>query len=103
MLKPGVTHQKRLSSVEEMERENTLQVSRKNRSDRERVRKYSQLLKPFGLQHDAWEEFKSLMEPTDELWEFCTDKLAWQSGLGLAGIELVRNGEVIAQFVTRMN
>jgi hypothetical protein len=61
------------------------------------------LLLPFGFEHERWNAFKAAMNPGDELWEYCSAKETWDQGLGMAGIELVRDGKVIAHLMTRMN
>jgi hypothetical protein len=43
------------------------------------------------------------MQTGDELWEFCTDRESWQQLMGSAGIELIRDGNVVASIVTEMN
>ena len=62
-----------------------------------------QLAKPMGFANDAWEELKSLMQPGDELWEYCSSKESWRRCMGRSGLELVRNGIVVASIIHRMN
>ena len=64
---------------------------------------FPELTKPFGFQNTEWEALKSQMQPGDELWEFRTDRESWQQLMGSAGIELIRDGNVVASIVTRMN
>lgn len=71
--------------------------------DPERVRKYPELLKPFGFMNDEWEDFKSKMQDGDLLWEFCSDQDSWDNLAGRAGIVLVRDGQAIASITTIMN
>lgn len=103
MLKPGPTLQRRLTNVEQLEIEHTSQVSTKHKRDRERVREFPQLLKPFGFEHEKWEALKAQMQPGDELWECCTDKTSWRQSRGMEWIELVRDGVAIAHLMSRMN
>lgn len=103
MLKPNLTLQRRLTNVEEMEKEHTSHESRKHKHERERVRMYPQLLKPFGFQHERWEALKAQMQPGDELWENCTDMTSCDECRGMEWIELVRDGVAIASLMTKMN
>ena len=48
-------------------------------------------------------EMQALMQPGDELWEYCSDKQSWDQLMGLAGFELLRGGEVVKRRVWRMN
>ena len=43
------------------------------------------------------------LQEGDELWEFRSPRESWANMAGRAGIALVRNGEVVASIVTRMN
>jgi len=90
--------QRRQISIAEAESEHT-----PTDQDPERVRMFPELTKPFAFQNAQWEELKAQMQPGDELWEYCTDRESWQQLMGSAGIELVRDGNVIASIVTRMN
>jgi hypothetical protein len=58
---------------------------------------------PFGFVNDQWQALLAKAEPGDELWEFSSPPESWQRLMGMAGIALVRNGEVIDSFVTAMN
>lgn len=58
---------------------------------------------PFGLMNHRWRALKELMGPADELWEFSSSEESWKALSGKAGIALVRNGTVIASFVTVTN
>lgn len=58
---------------------------------------------PFGYQHQEWEAFKSKLQEGDELWEFCSPPETWVNLMGSEGICIVRDGEIIACIVTRMN
>lgn len=51
----------------------------------------------------AIEEMKELMQPGDELWEYDSPTEAWDQGLGLAGLEIIRNGGVVTRKILRMN
>lgn len=59
--------------------------------------------KPFGFQHQAWEEFKAAMLPGDEIWTFSSPQDSWQHLAGRTGIALVRKGIPIRTIVTLMN
>lgn len=48
-------------------------------------------------------EFRGRMQEGDELWEFDSPAHFWEHLAGRAGIALVRNGEVVASRVTRLN
>ncbi len=52
---------------------------------------------------DWWWEFQERMQEGDELWEFESPKHFWDHLAGRAGIALVRNGEVVASRVTKLN
>ena len=69
------------------------------------MRRFPELRKPFGFLNAQWEAMKQQMQAGDELWEFCNEKAMWDGpiGLGLTGVELVRNGDVIASLIVRMN
>jgi hypothetical protein len=45
----------------------------------------------------------SLMRPGDEIRRFSNTAAAWETMCGCAGLALVREGEVIASFVTIRN
>lgn len=100
MLTPSSQSQRRRRTVAELERDHTPKGE-----EPERVQRFPQLLKPFGFLNEEWEEMKRQMRPGDELWEFCNEKKMWDApiGLGLAGVELVRNGQVIANLITKRN
>ncbi len=71
-------------------------------SDERKVRS-PEAAKPFGFQHQKWEEFKAGMLPSDELWTFSSPADSWRDLAGRAGIALVRNGVPIRTIVTVMN
>jgi hypothetical protein len=51
-----------------------------------------------------WAEMISLMNPGDELWEFCTAPETWEQLRGRAGYAVVRNGVPTGlRIVTRVN
>lgn len=97
-LVPARKRQRRRISVEEAESAHS-----PNEQDPERLRRFPELKKPFGFQNNKWEELKNLMEPEDELWEYCSDRRSWKQCMGTEGIVLVRNGRVIALIVTLYN
>jgi hypothetical protein len=100
MLTPTSDFQRRRRTIDELDADN---IPRNEEPDR--VRRFPELLKPFGFLNAQWESMKRQMQPGDELWEFCNAKDQWDGpiGLGLAGVELVRNGKVIASLIVRMN
>jgi hypothetical protein len=57
----------------------------------------------FGLQNDRWRDLVGEMQDGDELWEFASSPESWQQLAGRTGIALVRNGEIVASIVTRLN
>ena len=69
----------------------------------ERKTRFPEAVKPFGFQHQKWEEFKAVMLPGDELWTFSSPVDSWQHLAGRAGIAIVRNGVPVRSFVTAMN
>jgi hypothetical protein len=100
MLTPTSQFQRRRRTIEELEAENVPQDQ-----EPERVRQFPELLKPFGFLNAQWEDMKRQMLPGDELWEFCNEKEMWDApiGMGVAGVELVRDGTVLASLIVRMN
>lgn len=100
MLTPSSEFQRRRRTIEELEAEHIPQDEEPNR-----VRQFPELLKPFGFMNARWEDIKRQMQPGDELWEFCNEKEMWDGpiGMGLAGVELVRDGTVVASLIVRMN
>ena len=95
---PSSQPQRRRITIAEAEAEYTPRGE-----DLERVREWPELKKPFGFLNGEWEELKSQMQEGDELWQFCTDKESWDHLFGREGIELVRDGEVIASIVTELS
>jgi len=69
----------------------------------ERPRRFPDAAKPFGFNNEKWEALKSMMQPGDELWIFCSSAESWKDLAGRRGIVLLRNGEAIAEIVTLMN
>jgi hypothetical protein len=100
MLTLASQFQRRRRTIEELETENVPQDQ-----EPDRVQQFPELLKPFGFLNGQWEEMKRQMLPGDELWEFCNEKEMWGGpiGMGLAGVELVRDGTVVASLIVRMN
>lgn len=68
----------------------------------DRIARFPEAAKPFGFQHQKWEDFKAAM-PGDELWSFASSADSWKHLAGRAGIAIVRNGVPIQAFVTMMN
>lgn len=58
---------------------------------------------PFGFRHGAWLKFKAMILDGDELWEFDGPTEGWLRRFRSKGILLVRNGEVVASFVTTVS
>jgi hypothetical protein len=57
----------------------------------------------FGDRNIAWMSFLAQMEEGDELWEFRTCQFSWENLAGRAGIQIIRNGEIIGTKITSMN
>lgn len=68
-----------------------------------RARRFEEMKRVFGFMHDRWVEFKGMIQPGDELWEFCSDKRSWQQMAGRAGYCIVRNGEIVSALCSKMN
>jgi hypothetical protein len=58
---------------------------------------------PFGFLYCEWREMINSIQEGDELWEFCSPKCEWEHLAGMAGIALVRRGEVVDAIITSMN
>jgi O-methyltransferase involved in polyketide biosynthesis len=58
---------------------------------------------PFGACHEDWEEMKSEMLETDELWYFDTDPATWACLCGRRGYAVVRDGKVIDALSVEMS
>lgn len=58
---------------------------------------------PFGFLNDRWQALLAKMEAGDELWEFSSPPEMWQRLMGMAGVALVRNGDVVDSIVTALN
>jgi hypothetical protein len=58
---------------------------------------------PFGFNNRGWKALLDIMQPDDELWEFCSPPKTWKALRGRSGIALVRKGEIIAGLVMMMN
>jgi hypothetical protein len=69
----------------------------------ERKERFPEAAKPFGFQHQKWEEFKAAMLPGDELWAFSSPADSWKHLAGRSGIALVRGGVPIRIIVTLMS
>ena len=57
----------------------------------------------FGHINASWKKLVAQMTPGDELWEFSSPPESWADFMGLAGIVLVRQGEIVDQILTSMN
>ena len=62
--------------------------------------KYAFEGKPFGGRYAPWERLKAQVSEGDELWEFSNSADAWEALCGIAGIALVRKGEIVYTIVT---
>jgi len=69
----------------------------------DRIARFPQAAKPFGFQHQKWEEFKAAMLPGDELWTFSSPADSWKHLAGRAGIAIVRNGVPVRIIITLMS
>jgi len=69
----------------------------------DRVQRFPDAAKPFGFEHHAWEEFKVVMQPDDQLWTFASPLDSWKNLAGRAGIALVRNGTPVKVIITLKN
>lgn len=58
---------------------------------------------PFGRMHKEWLQFKAKQQPGDLLYSFSSPSDWWRNCAGRAGYAWVRNGVVVAEFVTMMN
>jgi hypothetical protein len=67
------------------------------------VRQHPELALPFGFENPRWEALKAGMPAGDELSECCTSGETWDDLMGRHWIELVRDGEVVAVVLLRMN
>ena len=81
MLVPGKQFQRRRITLEEFERDHL-------GSDRD---------------NPKWKAFKATIQPDDEIWEYCSDRQSWDELMGIAGVELIRDGERVATLEHRMN
>jgi len=59
--------------------------------------------KPGGFMAKPWNEFMSQYKDGDEIWIFETPSWTWASLCGRAGYVIMRNGEYVAGFCTKMN
>jgi hypothetical protein len=101
-LTPGKENQRRRITVAEVEADYFARLARWNRREKDHKR-IKQLLKPMGFMNKKWEQLKAMIEPNDELWEYCSSKESWRQLMGSAGLELIRDGVVIARMMTEMN
>ena|SRR2546427_1156861 len=58
---------------------------------------------PFGYINGKWMTLRGKVMAGDELWIFRTPEESWVHLSGREGVALVRNGEVVAEIVTRKN
>ncbi len=52
---------------------------------------------------NEWMPFIELMQPGDELWQFCSPGESWANLAGRAGYAIVRDGEIVHSLVTLLN
>lgn len=50
-----------------------------------------------------WAEFTACVQEGDELWLFNSPPQTWAIMAGRAGVAIVRSGELVKTFTTRMN
>ncbi|MCX6159543.1 MAG: hypothetical protein NTY74_16300 [Ignavibacteriae bacterium] len=58
---------------------------------------------PFGFNNASWKQLLSMMQNGDELWEYCSPKKTWELLMGVAGIAILRNGEIVGAITTLEN
>jgi hypothetical protein len=58
---------------------------------------------PFGWINARWNKLVAQIMPGDEIWEYTSSPESWANMMGRAGIVLVRQGEIIDDFITKMN
>ena len=58
---------------------------------------------PFGYTNYVWCKLLEKIQDGDRLYEFKSSDDSWQHLAGRQGIALVRDGEIVADIVTRMN
>jgi len=58
---------------------------------------------PFGRSHDEWNRFKSQMRNGDELWYYDSGGHSWACIRGRRGYAIVRDGRVIASYLTAIS
>ena len=90
-------------TVEELEKEFTLQLDQLSAADRADPARREALLKPFGFKHADWLRFKAALRPGDEIWTYRSSPESWQALAGRAGIVIYRNGKPLRRLLTAMN
>ena len=50
-----------------------------------------------------WNEFRSHVQPEDEVWEYATPRPYWDQGFGHAGCALLRDGVLVTRMVRIFN
>jgi hypothetical protein len=96
MLKPEAEAQRRRITVEQAEADYFKELA-EIINDQTDAKRLKELRKPMGFQNEKWEVIKSQMIPGDELWEYCSSIHDFDQFRGASGIELIRNGTVVAQ------
>jgi hypothetical protein len=76
-------------TIEEAEKENMVEIEGK--------------MVPFGYCNRDWVILLNLMLPGDEIYRFCSSPESWEDQYGQEGYQLIRNGEIIADIITKMS
>lgn len=58
---------------------------------------------PFGFGNDRWQKFKSQVRDGDKIFALESSPESWKHLAGRAGYVLVRDGNIVAKIITRMN
>lgn len=58
---------------------------------------------PFGFMNKEWTEFKTMIQPGDQIWFFNTPINSWGALMGQKGYVLIRNCKIVAKMTTEMN
>lgn len=80
------------TTVEDAERENLIQDERLGPNP-----------VPFGFANNLWVRLKEQIRQGDQIWRFCSPHDSWAHLAVREGFCLVRDGEVVASVLTKMN
>jgi hypothetical protein len=58
---------------------------------------------PFGFMNSNWLAFKGKMRPGDKIFDFDSNEESWANLAGRSGYVLVRDGEIVDEFITLLN